>query len=288
MSLPKITVVTPSFNQGRYIGDTIRSVIGQDYSDLEYLVMDGGSTDDSKEIITKYEKHLAYWTSEQDSGQANAINRGFARSTGDVLCWINSDDMLLPGALHFVGSCLDISEPVILCGNCSHFMQGTDWKWGSAVEEDAKRYKLSEMAYIIQPSSFWTRKAWEIAGPLREDLHYAFDWEWQIRAEQAGVKFIFEKEYLSSYRAHDEHKTGTGGQKRREEIQKIYLMYNGRAFADLAEKVIRKRKSINAHISWYRALGLGKMENRLLRLFMPSLFRDHDRCTVNAILKMLQ
>src|SRR5688572_11561284 len=100
--LPSITVITPSYNQGRYIEETIDSVLSQGYPSLEYIVIDGGSADNSVEIIRKYEPYLAYWVSEKDRGQAHAINKGLARSTGELWNWSNSDDVLAPGALHRV------------------------------------------------------------------------------------------------------------------------------------------------------------------------------------------
>ena len=101
-NLPKISVVTPSYNQGKYLESTIRSVLNQSYPALEYIIIDGQSQDKSIEIIKKYEPYLYYWESTADNGQSHAINKGFAKSTGDILCWINSDDKLEPGALHII------------------------------------------------------------------------------------------------------------------------------------------------------------------------------------------
>src|SRR4030066_2441490 len=102
ISYPKISVITPSYNQGQFIEETIISVIGQKYPELEYIIIDGGSTDNSTAIIRKYERDLAYWISEKDSGQSEALNKGFKKASGDIVCWINSDDLLLPGSLKIV------------------------------------------------------------------------------------------------------------------------------------------------------------------------------------------
>ena len=107
MKYPKITIITPSFNQGNYLEQTIDSVLSQNYSNLEYIIIDGGSADNSVDIIKKYEKHLAYWVSEKDKGQTNAINKGLKIATGDIVNWLNSDDYYEPDALHKVADAFD-------------------------------------------------------------------------------------------------------------------------------------------------------------------------------------
>src|SRR6267142_1062651 len=114
MSFEKITIVTPSFNQGSFLEQTILSVIGQQYPDLEYIIIDGGSTDNSVEIIKKYASRLAHWESETDRGQAHALNKGFALATGTIFGWINSDDFYLPGTLFFVAEQLGARQPEVL------------------------------------------------------------------------------------------------------------------------------------------------------------------------------
>src|SRR4030095_11846278 len=200
MSFEKITIVTPSYNQGRFLEQTILSVIGQQYPRLEYIIMDGGSTDNSVEIIKKYESQLTHWESEKDRGQAHALNKGFAMATGTIFGWINSDDFYLPGTLSFVAEQLDPHKPELLFGNCLHFVDNQPRAYGSDVRREHEKRDLRLADYIIQPGSFWTRESWLKTGTLDESLHFGFDWDWFIRAMKAGVAFKVEDRYLSTYR----------------------------------------------------------------------------------------
>jgi glycosyltransferase involved in cell wall biosynthesis len=197
---------------------TLLSVLGQGYPNLEYIVMDGGSNDGSAEIIQRYSDRLAYWQSAKDGGQADALNQGFARATGDILCWVNSDDYFLPGTLLRIGELLgaSIGQPALAYGACLFF----DDAGRSAKVVRPQPYDpavLRTSAYIIQPSAFWTRALWEKTGPLESKLHFAFDWEWFIRAS-SHAPFVQCLEIFSAYRQHATHKSGTGGTKRLQEI----------------------------------------------------------------------
>lgn len=220
-NLPKITVVTPSFNQAKYLETTILSVLGQYYPNLEYIVMDGGSNDGSMEIIQRYADRLAHWQSAKDRGQSDAINQGFARATGDILCWVNSDDFFLPGTLwkivRLLGS--QVGHPALVFGSCLYFREAD----GAARVLKSRPFDpelLRETDYIYQPSSFWTKALWDVNGPLDETLHFGFDWDWYIRAT-AHCDFLPQEEILSGYRRHEGHKSGSGGGKRREEVLKV-------------------------------------------------------------------
>jgi glycosyltransferase involved in cell wall biosynthesis len=224
---PRITVVTPSFNQAAYLETTLLSVLGQCYPNLEYFVMDGGSTDGSADIIRRYEGQLACWQSQPDGGQAAALNAAFARATGDIFCWINSDDFLLPGALHHAARQLGsrLEKPALIHGACLFFQQ--QGRGAKVVRAEAhERQHLLLKAHIIQPSAFWTRALWEKTGPLDEALRFAFDWEWFIRASAAG-EFSASEELLSAYRFHAAHKTGGGGAARRDEILAVARRHGG-------------------------------------------------------------
>jgi len=255
--LPKISIITPSYNQGQFLEQTILSVLGQSYPNLEYIILDGGSTDDSVEIIKKYDKHLSHWESNADGGQANAINKGFGMATGDILGWLNSDDMYLPGALFAAAKALDngVNNRIIF-GNCLHFEQENPRNVrGSNVVLDHKVLELRLADYVIQPSSFWTKKTFENVGPLDTSLNYTFDWDWFIRAQQKAVEFLPIPAFLSIYRLHSAHKTGTGGDIRLAEIDAVYGRYN--TFQELrALKKIRKLKMIENN-------------NKLIKRFFP-------------------
>lgn len=227
---PRISIVTPSFNSVKYIEDTILSVLTQNYPNLEYIIIDGASTDGTVEIIKKYEKYLKYWVSEPDLGQSHAINKGFKQATGDILAWLNSDDLYLPNVLNSIFRIIESNSPNIALGECIHLEEKSDQilTYGSSVGRSINLYDLIEYDFIIQPASFWTRETWNIVGPLKEDLHYAFDWEWFIRARNKNISFYSLNKACSIYRIHEFHKTRIGGIKRQTEILEIYKKYNPR------------------------------------------------------------
>lgn len=188
-ALPKISVITPSYNQGEFIEKTIRSVLLQGYPHLEYIVMDGGSKDNSVEIIRKYSPWLAYWVSEKDGGQCNAINRGWDIATGEVLHWLNSDDTLLPGAISAVAQEFAKAPDVqVVSGVCS--MTNID-----GVEFDAKPPIDFDLEYLLkggkcpgQPTVFMRSSLVQKVGKLNEQLNNSLDWEYWVRISQVEPK----------------------------------------------------------------------------------------------------
>jgi glycosyltransferase involved in cell wall biosynthesis len=286
VSLPKITVVTPSLNQGQFLEETILSVLGQQYPSLEYIIMDGGSTDGSVGIIRKYQQHLAYWVSERDGGQAAALNKGFARASGDILAWLNSDDMYLPGTLPHIAARLDPEKLELLFGNCLHFVQDSSMAFGSKVRQSHAQHDLKLIDYIIQPSTFWTRKAWQQTGPLDESLNFGFDWEWFLRGVAAGVTFLPEDKYLALYRIHKDHKTGTGGERRRKELASIYGRHAGPRYQRLFSRCCASH-SLAAVRRGLRIARLTRIEIGLLQIVFPNLFRGFKRIEIRDVISML-
>jgi len=245
-----------SYNQGHFIEETILSLKAQGVSDLEVLLLDGGSTDNTLKVIERHNKVFktiisekdngVFKTiiSEKDNGQADAINRGFKMATGDILCWLNSDDYLMPRTLEKVLEIFRTRGNGMVIGNAMHFYQGSSRIRGSEVCERHGKYDIRLVDYLIQPSTFWTRDVWERTGTLDENLSYVFDWDWFIRAIRSGISVFPVYDYLSAYRIHSEHKSGTGGNKRLQEISDIYAKYSGDSFSKAYLDMVEKKRGL--------------------------------------------
>lgn len=225
---PRVTIITPSYNQGLYLEETIRSVLLQGYPNLEYFIIDGGSTDNSVEIIKKYETWLTGWISERDQGQSHAINKGFKRSTGEWLGWLNSDDCYAPYALFRLINTAQGANANFVFSSSIHF-DAEAKSLRVPLRKDLTLHAYSPqyirfIDFIDQPGSLWTRKLFEQNGPLREDMHYAFDWDFFIRTASFAHPALC-PEVTALYRFHDAHKTGTGGMVRLREIINIFEDY---------------------------------------------------------------
>ncbi|MBI2805966.1 MAG: glycosyltransferase [Planctomycetes bacterium] len=204
--LPLVSVVTPSFNQGRFLRRTIESVLGQDYPRLEYLVFDGGSSDESVEILRTYGDRF-FWRSGPDGGQSDAINRGLGRAQGEILAYLNSDDVLLPGAITTIVEYFrQHPEWDLVYGNAGHIDEA-DGYLGAYPTAPYSFERLVQDCCICQPAAFWRRAVVERIGPFDESLHYAMDYEYWMRLDRAGGRLAHVPEFLACSRTHAATKT---------------------------------------------------------------------------------
>lgn len=205
---PLVSIVTPSYNQAPYLEETIQSILGQDYPTIELIVVDGASTDGSADIIRKYADRLAYWVSEPDNGQAHAINKGFQRATGSILTWLNSDDTYVEGAVRqAVNAFAAHPEHDLVYANCDYVdAQGRRLQTVAAWDFVPRRI-LSGIPLVIQPASFFRRRALDRTGPLDESLHYLMDHDLYVRMVLAGLTFLRVEDVWARFRWHASSKT---------------------------------------------------------------------------------
>ena len=258
--MPKISIVTPSFNQGMYLEETIQSVLTQEYPNLEYIIIDGESTDNSVDIIKHYAPQLSYWESERDRGFGHAINKGFHKATGDILCWLNSDDVLLPNALHTIGS---------------YFSQhpGTGLVFGDRHIINDKSVLLSKRKYFFylpgqlrfaktlpQECTFWRRSAFEKAGPyLNEELKFAIDLELWCRLSKVTT-FKHIPFFLGAFRDQPLSKSTTLLDLGRRERQQIIRQHFNHYPSPLGLKIYQVW--LTTLRRFYRALGFETWKRR--------------------------
>ena len=207
MSTP-VTLVTPSYNQAPFLEQAIESVLAQDYPSLEYAVVDGDSTDGSVDIIRRYEHRLAWWTSGRDAGQADALNRAFARAGGELLGWINSDDFLLPGAVSRVVEELQRRPDALLAYGGVRIVEedGSLREYLPPVRLSVEEMLRTSTFMVAQQGSLFRRRAWELAGPFDVDSHYLFDTQFVLAVALHGPLLAID-EPLAAYRLHEESKT---------------------------------------------------------------------------------
>jgi glycosyltransferase involved in cell wall biosynthesis len=209
--------VVPTLNQARFIEQTLASIAGQNWPRLELLVIDGGSTDGTREIVDRYAHVVTHFISEPDRGQADAINKGFRLARGEIFAWLNSDDYYLPLALSRAATALaDVSRPRLVHGGVLLLFENEN-RGRIARARDFPREELDISSCIYQPGAFWTRQLWEKTGELNPEYHFVLDWDWWQRASTHG-EFVAIEECLAVYRFHDAHKTGSGATRRTAEI----------------------------------------------------------------------
>ena len=186
-NLPTISIVTPSLEQGPFLGQSLASVVGQDYPRLEYFVQDGGSTDESESVLREFDGRLSGWKIASDRGQANAINLGFERTTGEIMGWLNSDDILMPGALKYVGQFFARNPHIsVLYGNRIVINTG-GLEIGRWILPEHETEVLQWIDFVPQETMFWRRSLWDaVGGKLDESLHFAIDWDLLLRFQKRG------------------------------------------------------------------------------------------------------
>jgi len=227
MDLPKLSIVTPSYNQGQFLEETILSVLNQNYPNLEYLVIDGGSRDNSVAIIKRYEGRLAYWVSEPDRGQIHALNKGLARATGAIFAFINSDDLYLPGAFsELIRFLRENPDCRWLCGDTIFFGEGHQTSLFRATVPRSVAQALSWSAHCPQPGMFWKRDL--VASGFSEDWPYDFDHEMYVRLLLAGHKCWHIPLPVAAYRLHASSKTVAEGDRQDSEFDLLAKHYEER------------------------------------------------------------
>jgi glycosyltransferase involved in cell wall biosynthesis len=206
--MPTLSIITPSYQQGDYIARTIQSVLDQGYPNLQYFVQDGGSKDSTVGVLKQYEDKLSGWTSEKDSGQSQAINLGFAHTDGEIMAWLNSDDLLLPGALATVADYFNRHPEVDVVYGNRLLIDEHDMQIGRWILPGHNSKVLSWVDYVPQETLFWRRRIWDKAGgQIDESFRFAMDWDLLVRFRDAGAKFAHIPRFLGAFRIHEHQKT---------------------------------------------------------------------------------
>jgi len=252
MTGPKVSIITPSFNQAKFLRHTIESVITQDYPNIEYIIIDGGSSDGSLEIIKSYEDHLAYWESLPDHGQTDAINKGFAKATGKYLAWLNSDDLYHPGAISEAVNFLEEHPDVgLVYGDCSFInAQGKQIGLFPAAQTDYARLRRGYV-HIPQQSAFFRADLWNKVGPLDPSFYFAMDYDLWVRLASEAPLVYLPGLLWASFRLHGDAKTIAADARCWPEMLRVHYREGGSRFAPIVIKYYIRRL-VAPLINWRR------------------------------------
>lgn len=237
-SLPLVSIITPSFNQANYLEATILSVLGQSYPHIEYIIMDGGSTDGSVDVIKKYEGRIASWVSEQDKGQTDAINKGFHRAKGDILAWINSDDTYSnPNAVADAVNFLIANPEVAMVYADCNFIDEQGKIIGEFASRQTNYAKLrSGYVHIPQQTMFFRAKYWKELGPLDPSFYFAMDYDLWVRiAKHAPIRYLPGKTW-ANFRIHTSSKTNVNDERGWQEMLRVHYRDGGSFFSLIVAK----------------------------------------------------
>ena len=249
---PVVSLITPSYNQADYLEETIRSVLGQTYPHIEYILIDGGSTDGSQEIIKKYAAKLAYWESVKDKGQTDAINKGFARATGEIIAWLNSDDTLEPKAVaEAVAFLIDHPEVGLVYGD-AHYIDENGRVIGNfpAAQTDLTKLRRGYV-HIPQQASFFRKSLWDRVGPLDDSFFFAMDYDlWTRLAAVSDLRYLPGCVW-ANFRLHADAKTIAADDRCWPEMLRVHYREGGSRLAPIVLKY-QIRKLAAPIIRWRR------------------------------------
>ena len=251
-TLPLVTVVTPSFNQARFLAATMESVFNQSYPNIEYIVVDGGSTDGSLELIKQHAHRLAYWVSEPDKGQTEAINKGFARASGDVLAWLNWDDPYEPAPVSQAVKRLQQDPEVGLVYGEANFIDEHGRKIGQfpAAQTNYERLRRGYV-HVPQQAAFWRADLWRQVGPLDEDLYFAMDYDLWLRLAKIARVQYYPNQVWANFRLHGDSKTIAEDDRCWSEMVQIHKRDGGHWLSILTVK-FQLRKLLAPLVTWRR------------------------------------
>ncbi|OQX61640.1 MAG: hypothetical protein B5M51_07475 [Anaerolinea sp. 4484_236] len=251
MSLPLVSIVTPSYNQAHFLEATIRSVIAQDYPRVEYIIVDGGSTDGSVDVIRQYEEHLAAWVSEPDDGQTDAINKGFAMAHGDILAWLNSDDVYQPCAVSEAVAFLGEHPEVGMVYGDTNFIDEEGRTLGKFNARQTSYQRLRRGGvYIPQPASFWRASLWEAVGPLDPSFYFAMDYDLWVRfAKVAELRYV--PRLWANFRVYQNAKSFAADDQCWPEMLRVHRREGGSWFSPFMAKYIL-RKILASPWNWIK------------------------------------
>jgi glycosyltransferase involved in cell wall biosynthesis len=315
--LKKFSIITPSFNQGQFIEQTILSVINQSYKNVEHIIIDGGSTDQSVTIIKKYEKHLTYWVGEKDTGQSHAINKGLAIASGDYIIWLNSDDYLEPNALEIVNAIFEANQDISIIHGKSRFFGEKIKSKIIGAEKKLQAHEYLPFMQFPQPSCFLKKEVFFACNNLNQSLHYGMDFELIVKSVLLGFKIHQIEDVLSHYRLHANSKSNNdlkflaewskilgnvfyslnGGEFFIEELQKLNIINKKECVTyptsiqfthKELEQVMLEHLNLHYHF-YYQALDTVKCEklSNYLKVNYPNYFSDKNFKKYNFRIKYI-